>query len=203
VEQFIEVACQCGRTTKAPIQYAGRRGRCRGCGAVVQIPERPAPKPEPLDDELWGEIKVEVDDDDRNAYDVMVGAPISEVPLSAKDGGVAAVLNGQKGLSFSPASLPVPKEPWYYRFIDVYAKVILYVSGGGCILAFAAGLVFMLISIVRWSRGDSGIPVLSAMFVMAWAVGALVAVLSVVSPILLAVDAARNLRAIRYGSRQA
>ena len=44
----IAVKCDCGRTTSAADEFAGRKGKCPGCGAIVAIPvpelvEAPAP----------------------------------------------------------------------------------------------------------------------------------------------------------------
>ena len=35
---FIRFACPCGKRVKMPARYAGRRGKCPGCGASIRIP---------------------------------------------------------------------------------------------------------------------------------------------------------------------
>ncbi|MFH1550830.1 MAG: HIRAN domain-containing protein [Planctomycetota bacterium] len=37
---FIRVKCQCGKTLKAPIKFAGRKAKCPYCGAPHLLPER-------------------------------------------------------------------------------------------------------------------------------------------------------------------
>ena len=34
----ISVRCICGKVTQVPVQFGGRRGKCTGCGAIVNIP---------------------------------------------------------------------------------------------------------------------------------------------------------------------
>lgn len=34
----IEVSCSCGRTLKVPDQFAGKKGKCPGCGTMLRIP---------------------------------------------------------------------------------------------------------------------------------------------------------------------
>lgn len=40
---MVEVVCQCGTMLSLPDQYAGKRGKCPACGAVVNIPAAPPP----------------------------------------------------------------------------------------------------------------------------------------------------------------
>src|ERR1700678_1329075 len=34
----IDVVCTCGRSSSVPDQYAGKKGKCPACGAVIDIP---------------------------------------------------------------------------------------------------------------------------------------------------------------------
>jgi hypothetical protein len=46
----VRVSCSCGAKLKVPAKAAGRRVKCPKCAAVVQVPARepPPPEPEPL-----------------------------------------------------------------------------------------------------------------------------------------------------------
>lgn len=39
----IEVSCSCGRTLKVPDQFAGKKGKCPGCGTMLRIPGQKVP----------------------------------------------------------------------------------------------------------------------------------------------------------------
>lgn len=39
----IDVTCACGKTTRVQDSDAGRKGKCRACGASVQVPDLGAP----------------------------------------------------------------------------------------------------------------------------------------------------------------
>ena len=45
----IDVSCSCGKTFSVPDHFAGRRGRCKGCGSPVAVPI-PALIPAAVDD---------------------------------------------------------------------------------------------------------------------------------------------------------
>ena len=42
----IEVVCLCGRATRVPSSSAGRKGRCKACGHVIQVPLVPDQDPD-------------------------------------------------------------------------------------------------------------------------------------------------------------
>ncbi len=101
-----------------------------------------------------------------------------------------------------PARAAMPKEPWYYWALEVYA-----------IICAALGVTQFVIVVLIWivgvagagavaedGRAAAGAMALGTPFVVisfAW----MLVIFLVVAPILLAVDAARNVRAIRYEGR--
>jgi hypothetical protein len=57
----IQVKCGCGRTMNAPDSYAGRSGRCSGCGAVVAVPGPVADATEPEPESRSAPVEVACD----------------------------------------------------------------------------------------------------------------------------------------------
>lgn len=83
----------------------------------------------------------------------------------------------------------VPPEPWYYGFLVFYALA--------CIV-LGAGQFLVVLGIAATAESDRpGGSVVSSTFVFL-SLGWMLGLTLVASPILLAVDAARNIRAIRY-----
>jgi hypothetical protein len=84
----------------------------------------------------------------------------------------------------------MPKEPWYYGFLAGYARLVAVIA----VLPFVATLIVLAITVSRNpdSAADTIIPVLTT-------AGVLLLTLLFVAPILILVDLARNIRAMRYG----
>jgi hypothetical protein len=115
------------------------------------------------------------------------------------------------------AEQPPPAEPWYYRFLAVMTHVFLWGNVSGVALA-SLGWVGWLLFVVAGSRsptrppgarpGDVAVdagPVLlfltaSAPYLVGLLVWLLVALMAA-GWSFLALDAARNLRALRYSAR--
>jgi hypothetical protein len=103
-----------------------------------------------------------------------------------------------------PAQVPVrcagdiPPEPWYYRFVAGYAAFIAFLG----MLQFGILLFVFLI----YSASPGSVPeghsfgeplIIPAIYSIAFLIGTLAAS----APVLVAVDAARNIRAMRYQDR--
>jgi hypothetical protein len=41
---MITAVCQCGRSSRVSDEYAGRRARCKTCGNVLTVPDKPGPE---------------------------------------------------------------------------------------------------------------------------------------------------------------
>lgn len=194
----IEVTCGCGRAMSVPARYAGRKGRCKGCGSVLQIPdagsEPEAPGPSiTLDPGDQDGYPVTVDDDDAAAVlavDATVAdeitAPDAPKPLPPP---VVGVLNPAVR---SPA---VPPEPWFYSFLDGFAMFVM-VAG---IMACSLGALLGAATAFNSSGGQTGdAQVFTGMYVFAVSCVSVFPVLLSSAPVMLAVDVARNVRATRY-----
>lgn len=84
-------------------------------------------------------------------------------------------------------------EPWYYRFLETYAKVVLWLG----IVLIACGALWSLISAIRAAEINASLAAITILFTLMAAGAAVLSLLLAVAFILLAVDAARNLREIR------
>ena len=156
---IIDTTCpNCGKTSRAPASSAGKRGRCRGCGGEVLIPD-----------------------------------PSVSVFLPKRGTAAASQLPSDPDIKVAPR---VPAEPWFYGFLEKYAQVVMglgLVACGGSVLVGLAG--FAMIMGGHASGVDAMTPFLAT---LGGALG-IIPILLAAAPVLLAVDAARNLRALRYG----
>ncbi len=95
-----------------------------------------------------------------------------------------------------PEGAEAEREPWYYRFLERYAKVALVLGAVLCVLGFAWLVVAALLA-----AGQGGAGLVGALLAALFGVPALLLTLLVLvlqlALVLLAVDAARNLRALR------
>ncbi len=176
----IECICTCGKKLSVPEEYAGKAGRCKQCGSPVAIPALNAvlPDPEFVATEIPEAVtQVVTSDDDEEALAIV--REVQRVKLAA---------NRSRDLS---ASDP---EPWYYRFLVFYANFLIL---GGILVS----TVLFLYALSASSQPQDKPSEAAVWPSIIWAVGILIGSLSMGAPILLAVDAARNLRAIRRSSR--
>jgi hypothetical protein len=184
----IEVACQCGRTLKFPESGAGRKGRCKACGAAFRIPDpvnaiaEPDPGSATPDDNFLSNF---TSDDERGPFDVSRIVPDDDEKVVARPAATAAP---------QPPRVSAGPEPWYYGFLVVYATgtMALGLTVCGLIMAFGFHMAFAAVGKEETKLVPYGLAI--------GAIGAacVVPVLLASAPIFLAVDAARNLRAIRY-----
>jgi hypothetical protein len=178
----ITVECTCGKKLKAKDEAAGKTGRCPACGNPVNFPVH---MPEvgyfeidledaPFDNHLWK----------HSTKPAELPSPHIAVPppLSQK-------VSGQES---SPHRLH-ESEPWYYGFLDKYA-------GAGQGIGLLAGVLVMgmTLAVANSIHLDSPVGFLAIVFAGFSVAGLMfVSILFGVALILLAVDAGRNLRAIR------
>jgi DNA-directed RNA polymerase subunit RPC12/RpoP len=190
----ISFACDCGRKLRAKDEHSGKKVKCPDCGATITIPAvEPLPvlaaplvnqggpahwtAPIAVEEEppaVLASVKVDDEDVGWTAVPVMAPTPIS-VPRPV-----------------SPTS--IPDEPWYYRFLEFYARVVMSIA------VIQAACMFLAYFIMDSMSKDTKSEVSSPSFfwtVVIPCMGMLAALLFS-APILLAVDAARNLRAMRW-----
>jgi hypothetical protein len=88
-------------------------------------------------------------------------------------------------------------EPWYYGFLDRYAKFGLALGGAVCVFGFVGFAVLTVLGAVQAGGAGLGAAVLTVLFGLLVLLLALLALAFLVALLRLAVDAARNLRALR------
>lgn len=194
----IDVTCHCGKVLKVDPRHAGKKGRCKSCGATLLIPDLAAaavPDAPPLIEPLVVDEAEALNDaftglstdEDGVLDDVSRVAPLPPLPPPPPIVPTATA-------SPKPASAQVPAEPWYYDFLTAMAMIILAIGvGTGGLLIVLSVLGFLLAPPEyrpRTAGGFVGLGISAAICVFSS--------LLTSAPILLAVDAARNLRAIRY-----
>jgi energy-converting hydrogenase Eha subunit E len=176
----IEITCSCGRMLKAPDSAIGRKGRCKGCGQTIEIlppvydePEEVDNEPEEVDDEPIPDLGiVATEDDSEDEVPRPAASTISPVPAGA-----------------------IPPEPWYYGFLNGYAK--LYLASG--LIQF--GVILSLAVLLPLEDDSVVFSLHNRLIALGVSTVWLVSVTLVACPIFVAVDAARNIRATRYGTR--
>jgi hypothetical protein len=128
----IPVQCVCGRSFKAKDEHAGKRGRCPGCGQVLEIPT-----PEPGEDEILGVLLAD------------------DPPGQAKPSAVRAEPPRE------PADWRPPREPSLPRREDVRAlkrkagPPVVFEQGwfGSLNAGVIGGLLMILIAVVWFVAG--------------------------------------------------
>jgi len=157
----IEITCTCGRILNAPDSAIGKKGRCKGCGKVIDI----VTPPEPEKQNRVPDLGIQMEDED-----VPVDPRLAPPP---------------------PPSVKIPPEPFYYGFLVFYAYTCIT-------LGIVQFVVFLGLAVVAAQYADYGQSVVLGSTVL-WSLGVMLGVVLVSCPVLLAVDAARNVRAMRYG----
>jgi hypothetical protein len=183
----IVVPCPCGATLRAPDNAAGKTQRCPKCQAFLTVPpsaalDQPAPAEQPHGN----------------------GSPL-DVSGNGR-------ISPQSDLGFDLPGSGVTTEPWYYGFLDRYALILKWMAivvFGGMAVVVTGIAVFWCIgsiaTVIRIDAGNAGnfLAFVNCLAAAAfWVVSilqlALAFVLSLVGVayIHLAVDAARNIRAL-------
>jgi DNA-directed RNA polymerase subunit RPC12/RpoP len=177
----------CGAGVSAPEEYAGRSTKCRRCNNPIVVPQPAATR-----------------------------QPSKETPddVSIK----RRTESGKRQFDFSEEqeSLRHDREPWFYGYLEKYAKILQilgYVIAVGCAVLAAVGFFRVSLMGMRVSSELGGIGGIGVMAVflsflgwvlsLAGVVAALLLWLVGVAAILLAVDAARNIRAMRMAAAAA
>jgi hypothetical protein len=164
----IEITCQCGRVLKAPDSAIGRKGRCKGCSREVEILQPVADEPEVVDDEPIPDLAIDTSDaEEDDARPDPRFAPPAPKPTAS-----------------------MPPEPWFYRFLEIYARLCILFA----FVQFILSLYLLLRDLddIQSLTGANRIGLIVSFVAM-------IGVTLVSCPILLAVDVARNIRAMRYG----
>ena len=178
----IDVVCKCGRISKAPDEAAGRKGRCRGCGAIVVIP---------------GTIP-EVD---------LTAIPLVDSTPDPKPGafGLGSMPPGLwppvGAAAYLGARTPVELEPWYYSRIVLIGIVYLQIATIASELSIVLSLASLVVGIIGLSGASNpayAVLIMASLYFMLTAIGCYLSSRIFIIPLLIAVDIARNLRAIRY-----
>lgn len=195
----ISIECQgCGFRASVPDAFAGRAGKCKRCGARVAVPGPGAalrvdpapPGPEPaiaaaipeLDTSTIDFPTVEVDEEGADVDSLLDEPGWSPPPPPPRPASGPA----------RPSPRAIGAEPWYYRFLVVYAYLIIGIGTtlGIALIAFVAAAA---------SNATEAHPFEGAIMGLAPAFGLILGSFAVGAPILLGVDAARSLRSIRSG----
>ncbi len=204
----------------APDSAGGKKGRCKGCGAVLQIPGTEmvgadtilgdpqgvarssvspmssAPPPLPYADTIQDEANDDTEVEETDLAPLL--SRVSSRTLSPSQRKAAAP-------SGSPAaSGSVPPEPWYYERLITVAN--FWHSLGNIVLygGIGIGCLVVVLGIMRATEGresslDFAIPTLLTGVGIAFGAavnGTLMLIIGL--SLYVAVDAARNVRALRY-----
>ncbi|MCE9583535.1 MAG: hypothetical protein K8T20_13700, partial [Planctomycetes bacterium] len=78
---MIELSCSCGKKINVPDTLAGKKGKCPGCGSVIEVPAAPPPPPAKKD-----ELELELDDDRKPTAKPIEALipPVQELPSDGK-----------------------------------------------------------------------------------------------------------------------
>lgn len=177
-QEILSFACpSCFTVLKAPAAYAGRKARCKGCGTGVLIPTATEAQGYPVEafDEFASSAEVKAADNPPSPAAFVAGDPEER--------------SFERITASRPAILSMPKEPWYYRFLSGYAVVIAALG----LIQFAGAVLLCLYLLLM--KDDQRLP---AIMLFAYSSAALLMSLCFAAPVLLGVDAARNLRVMRY-----
>ena len=179
----VTVRCHaCDNRLLCPDEAAGKKAKCRRCGAVLRVPLPAASVPD------WQSAPPPV----RRAAADAPPQPV-EPDLPEADG---AAFSDLEDYDYAPP------EPWYYGFLEKYALTFMWI---GIVLEslWFAGLSLFLLLLGTGVLGlvpGAGSALLAFVLFLAWLFAAAVFALSLVviiagaSYTLLAVDAARNIR---------
>jgi hypothetical protein len=185
----ITFACDCGRTINAPDTAAGKKARCPGCGDLIKVPD--------ADDPKAVAAVVATASQAAPSSPLMPPRQSQSVPAPTPAPAAASPSSSHPPPLWAAPSMPL--EPWYYGVLEFFAWV--WVVGGIGQFVVAAVVLFQSFPPTSPTTG-SDLP-MDTPATPAWplffasCVALLGAVLSA-GIVLLAVDAARNVRAIRW-----
>ena len=200
----IDVTCQCGRVLHAPPSAAGKKGRCKACGASITIPP---PVEDPDDDSALFAL---ADPNQDNAGeppspDAFFAAIAEKTPEDVGPPPLPPIVvnppQAQPSRNSDPTPDPkAPPEPWYYIFLVGYATWTMGLGLLACGGLFFVGLILLLSVLSANAPPDQATDPKTyvGLTLMGFGVAGIVPVLLATAPVLLAVDAARHIRAMRY-----
>jgi hypothetical protein len=183
----IPVSCPCGFSAEVPDTFVGRSVKCRRCGERVTVSSPVPAWPDAEPDVAQVIPELDVDGVDFPTVDVNGTGAENDRPASPA--------SSEAHAARADASWPrreLGTEPWYYGFLVGYA---VFIACSGC----ALGIIWLLLSVAAYAGSDPKPPPLVLAAAAAPGVAAILGALLIAAPILLAVDAARNLRALRAG----
>jgi hypothetical protein len=189
----IEVTCGCGKVLKAPAAFAGKKGRCKACGAKLLIPD-PTPLAATQLGNVWSPpapVAAGNGSDDVALAEIAAAVrPEDDDLLSPLPPRVDAKAAGPTTAP-TPAPAVIPPEPFYYGFLAGFATLTLVLG----LIGFGIAFIVALVSVTADNGGS--VPAFAGPMIGA-SIAGMFGVTLATTPILLAVDMARNLRAIRY-----
>jgi uncharacterized integral membrane protein len=86
-------------------------------------------------------------------------------------------------------------EPWYYGLIAGYAWFVV-------ICGVMSALLMTVAIVILYAQATEKPPIVALLLGLLWPLGIVLAAMTIAAPILLAVDVARNIRAIRLQTRR-
>lgn len=197
---MIEVTCKCGRVLQAPDKAAGKKGRCKNCGAVLSVPDAsesspPWPAQTVVDDPpSMPDILPELPEDDAQVSPGPSNASMPSRQYRVSPGRDAWAPPGRSKIDESERER-LPREPWYYSVVQWIAAITLSLA----LLQF--GLVCKS-SLDRWNEiqrlkiADELATILFLPVGISFA--GLVFTTLVTGLVFVFVDGARNIRVMRY-----
>jgi len=192
----VNVVCSCGRMMKAPSSAAGKRGRCKACGAILDIPPPANVGPEANEDIA---LAITLDDPSspRPAPPPLPDTVVGEADNLGALIGIKTVPRRRLADGDDSPVPSLPGEPWYYRWLDLIGTIGAFLAVAGFCIGMAAGIILVL---AFGGRDDE-----AGRFSGAPGVMVIVSTVAATLPLFiwgmimkLMVDAARNLRALRY-----
>lgn len=185
----IKVLCDCGRKLTLRDEAAGKRIRCPECKTPIAVPAMA---------------------EDVDGFPLMATAPAFAAGANGSNAAMAPAphfppiqIRDDEEDDAPPVPGPsakMPREPWYYRFLATYAKVWLWLGliQFGLVLAITAYRLLILTAEGVLSGPFLGSILWGLAIPLGISLCFLFALCLIAAPILLAVDAARNLRAILW-----
>lgn len=193
----VNVVCSCGRMMKAPSSAAGKRGRCKACGAILDIPLPADPGPE-ANEGIALAITLDDPSSPRPAPPPLPDTVVGEADDLGALIGIKTVARRRLAEHDDDSPVPSrPREPWYYRWLDLIGTIGAFLAVAGFCIGMAAGIILVLAFGSRDDEGGrfGGAP---GVMVIVSTVGATLPLFIWGMIMKLMVDAACNLRVLRY-----
>lgn len=204
----------CNQSLAIAPRKRGSRLTCPACGGTLTVPALEpgpttgsAPKPQRTHQRGSGRAQEQAPADLAPAADgSSVPGPLPTVPpaaagppeASSRHPKVVTLASEPVTTSVAPSPLPPEAEPWFYGFLERYAKVGMWLAIAALALATP-----LLIGVLWMKEGGHRAAVGGAtVLLLVLAAVVLFGILFGTALLLLLVDTGRNLRAIRHGSER-